>query len=317
MRAIVSRAAALLVSAIGLRADVTLPAVFGDHMVLQQEAKLAVWGWAAPGEKVTVTVGGEHADTAAGADGSWRVELAPLPTAGTPVTMTVGGKNTITVQDVLVGEVWLASGQSNMAFPLSWEPNGKELIAQSGDPQLRVYFVDNRQGIRPKAVGGGHWAVMGPDMARDVSAAAYFFGQQLRQKLNRPVGILQASWGGTAIESWMSREALQKIPEKAAGLAQVAKEEAVFPQDPAAQATQMDDFHQRDHNRVGTIEKAFHLAHDSGRRTPRRPRPRASRSRPSRRGRTRGREAPMAKATSTPNDHTPRLKSGSKRSVWL
>jgi sialate O-acetylesterase len=196
------RSSSLLLIACGLglnaaqaQADVKLPAIFGDHMVLQQDGKIPVWGWDEPGQKVTVTLGSDTADATAGADGSWRVDLAPLPTNATPVTMTVTGKNTVTFQDVLVGEVWLASGQSNMSFGLSWNPGYKDIVAQANDPQMRIYMADNRPSSRPRTVGGGHWQLVTPDSAKDSSAAAYFFGRELRQKLNRPVGLIEASWG--------------------------------------------------------------------------------------------------------------------------
>ena len=249
-------------SALGLHANVKMPAVFGDHMVLQQDGKIPVWGWAEPGEKVTVTVGSDTADATAGTDGAWRVDLAPLPTNATPVTMTVAGKNTLTFQDVLVGEVWLASGQSNMSFTLSWNPGYKDVIAQANDPQMRIYFADNRPGIRPKTVGGVRWALLTPDSAKDTSAVAFFFGRELRQKLNRPVGLMLASWGGTAIESWISGDALKNVPGKQPGLDQLAKEEAAFPKDQAGQDAVMNDFHTRDSQWVETVEKPFHIAHD-------------------------------------------------------
>jgi sialate O-acetylesterase len=125
------------------RADVRLPGIFGDHMVLQQEATLPVWGWASPQEKVTVTFGNEKAETTAGPDGKWRIDLPALP-AGTPAgTLTVAGTNTITLNDVLVGEVWLCSGQSNMELPLTKTDDAAVAAAQANDHQLRLCMAEH------------------------------------------------------------------------------------------------------------------------------------------------------------------------------
>ncbi len=242
------------------RADVSLPAIFGNHMVLQQEGKIPVWGWASPGESVKVAVGTSQAETQTAADGTWRVELPPLPTTSAPMTMTVTGKNSIRIEDVLVGEVWLASGQSNMSFALSWEPNAKELIAQANHPMMRVYEVENHPGIRPKKRNPGHWVVVTPESARNDSAVAYFFGRELQQKLNRPVGLIEASWGGTPIETWMSHEALEKIPQRAAALAQIDKEAAAFPQEPAEQEKAMNDWRARLSDWETTFQRPFEAA---------------------------------------------------------
>ena len=241
-------------------ADVTLPAIFSNHMVLQQDAKIRVWGWASPGEMVTVTLAGSEGRAQPGPDGLWRVELPPVPTTTAPTTMTVAGKNTIRIEDVLVGEVWLASGQSNMSFALSWEPNGKELIAQANHPQMRVYEVEGHPGIRPKLKNGGHWVVMTPETAGNDSAVAYFFGRELQQKLNRPVGLIEASWGGTPIETWMSADALKSIPERSAALAEVEKEAAAFPQDPAEQDKVMADWRARLTDWENRLQKPFEAA---------------------------------------------------------
>jgi sialate O-acetylesterase len=251
-------------------ANVTMPAIFGDHMVLQEDRKVPVWGWADPGEPIQVSLGKTQLQTQADAQGNWRVEFPERAPTANPATLVVAGKNTLTFQDVIVGEVWLASGQSNMAFALGWLKDSKDWLKQRGEgdvlsssnPQIRVYFVDGVPGVQPKTVGRGHWALFSPDSARDFSAVAYFFAERLQQKLGRPIGIVQAAWGGTPIETWMSREAFQGLPDKQPGLDAVAKEEAAFPKDKAAQDAAMDDFHKRDNDWVQTIEKAYHIAHD-------------------------------------------------------
>jgi sialate O-acetylesterase len=223
-------------------ADVTIPALFGYHMVLQQNAKIPVWGWADPGELIQVSLGGKQLRTEATAEGKWRVEFAPLAATDKPMELNIAGKNAINIPDVVVGEVWVASGQSNMSYPLDGSLNGKDVLAKGNDPLLRFYDVEGHPGIRPKTVGAGHWH---SDNVNGCSAVAFFFAQQLRQKLNVPVGILQAAWGGQPIETFMSREALEKIPGTADKLAEIAKEEAAFPKDPAAQKAAMDDFGKR------------------------------------------------------------------------
>ncbi len=136
--------AGLLCGAGMLEAEVKMPAIFGTHMVLQQGTKLPVWGTADAGEKVTVTVGGETGTATADADGKWRVELAPLPANSTPVSMTVAGKNTLTFEDVLVGDVWICSGQSNMEFGINNEYNAKDEVPKANIPLLRLFSCRTR-----------------------------------------------------------------------------------------------------------------------------------------------------------------------------
>jgi sialate O-acetylesterase len=253
-----------------LHADVTMPAIFGDHMMLQQGMKIPVWGWADPGEKIQVALGKEQLRTVADAQGNWRVEFPPRVNTANPTTLAVAGKTTLSFQDVIVGEVWLASGQSNMAFPLGWlsgvqdwlKQRGEGNVLTSSNPQIRIFFVDGRPAVRPDNIGGGHWVLFSPDAARDYSAVAYFFAETLQKKLGRPVAIIQAAWGGQPIETFMSKESFANIPNKQAGLDLVAAEEAAFPKDKAAQAAAMDDFHKRDSDWVQTVEAPFHVAHD-------------------------------------------------------
>lgn len=235
----------ILVPAFGARGDVKLPAVFGNAMVLQQDTKIPIWGWADPGEKIQVSLGGQQIQTQADAQGKWRVEFGPLPTTTTPMILAVAGKNAIQFQDIVVGEVWVASGQSNMAYPLIGTVGAKDAIAQADDPLLRIYDDANRPGIRPKTIGAGYWYPVTTNRVGGTSAVAYYFGRQLRQKLNRPVGLIEGSWGGTPIETWMSADALRKIPDTEAGLAEIAKQDAAFPHDPAQQQAAMDDWGKR------------------------------------------------------------------------
>jgi len=195
-----------------LRADVKLPSIFGDHMVLQQEASLPVWGTADAGEKVTVTVGTETASTTADAAGKWMIKLPPLPNGLPPVTMTVTGKNTLKFEDVLVGEVWLLGGQSNMEFHLIEADKGVEATAQANDPQLRLFNVAHRTALLPNSDPGGHWQLCTPDTAKNFSAVGYYFGRELRGTLHRPIGLISSNAGGTPAQAWSSPSSLKKDP---------------------------------------------------------------------------------------------------------
>ena len=200
------------------RADVRLPGIFGDHMVLQQDATLPVWGWASPQEKVTVTFSGKSANTTAGADGKWRIDLPALP-AGTPAgALTVAGTNTVTINDVLVGEVWICSGQSNMELPLSKTDDAPKVAAQATDDQLRICMVPSnlalapRDDISPNGPATDIWEVCSPATVSKFSAVGYYFGRNLRSDLKRPVGIIESSWGGTAAQVWTDPATLQSNP---------------------------------------------------------------------------------------------------------
>ncbi|MGB8353093.1 MAG: hypothetical protein WCD79_04330 [Chthoniobacteraceae bacterium] len=174
-----------------LQADVKMPSVFGDHMVLQQEAALPVWGTADAGEKVMVSVGGKQGNATADADGKWLVKLDPLPTGTSPVTMTVTGKNTVKFDDVLVGEVWFCSGQSNMAFNFARTDQAAADTAKANDPQMRYFHVSGSPGLEPSSsFACGKWEICTPEVASLYSGVAYFFGRELRGRLNRPVGLM-------------------------------------------------------------------------------------------------------------------------------
>jgi len=202
----------VLVSARPCLADVRLPAIFGDHMVLQQEAKLPVWGTADAGEKVTVTVGTESASATADSEGKWRVELQALPSGSAQVTMTVTGKNKLIFSDVLVGDVWVCSGQSNMEYPLSGAHNASGELPKASDPGLRLFHVQRKTSLQPETDVGGSWQVCTPETAKNFTAVGYFFGRELRTSLKRPIGLIEASWSGTEAQAWTSLSGLQKEP---------------------------------------------------------------------------------------------------------
>lgn len=213
-----------------LWADVKLPAIFGDHMVLQQAAKLPVWGTADPDEQVTVQVGNESGTTAAGADGKWRIKLPPLPGGSSSLTMTVTGKNSLKFEDVMIGDVWVCSGQSNMEFALTSAHNAQTEIPKASDSLLRIFLVKNKASLEPLADVEGKWELSSPETVPKFSAVAYFFGRELRSKLNHPIGLIGSYWGGTPAQSWVSLSGLQKDPPFQFYLNAYQKNVADFPQ---------------------------------------------------------------------------------------
>jgi sialate O-acetylesterase len=194
-------------------ADVKMPAIFGDHMLLQQDIKIPVWGWADAGEAVTVSIGNRSGKTVAGADGKWRVNLEPLPSNAAPQTLTVAGKNNLKFEDVLVGDVWVCSGQSNMEFGLGGSHSGREDQPKASDPQIRLFRVPHTDRAEPQADVNAKWEVCTPQTAGGFSAVAYYFAREIKQSLNnRPIGLIGTYWGGTPAQSWVSLSGLQKDP---------------------------------------------------------------------------------------------------------
>ena len=192
--------------------DVKLPGVFGDHMVLQRDEAVPIWGWAEPGEKVIVTLAVQSKATTADEGGRWSVKLDALK-AGGPYVLKVQGKNTIEKTDVLVGEVWLCSGQSNMAMTVDRAANKDEEIHAANYPHIRMLQVARDPADTPQNDCKGQWQVCSPDTVGLYSATAYFFGRELHKELNVPIGLINASWGGSKIQAWTSRSLQASIPE--------------------------------------------------------------------------------------------------------
>ena len=211
---------ALIVTEAGLRAEIKLPALISDRMVLQQGAKVPLWGMAEPGERVTVTLNSQEAKAVADAEGRWSLKLGPL-SAGGPFPVTFVGNNTITLHDVLVGEVWVCSGQSNMAMTVgptrppyfTGVTNYQEELRTANYPLLRLFTVEKGVALKPQRDVKGYWVSARPETVNDFSAVGYFFGRQLLQTLNVPVGIVNSSLGSTTAEVWMSRATLESDPE--------------------------------------------------------------------------------------------------------
>lgn len=192
------------------RANVTMPSIFGDHMVLQKEMKIPVWGWANPGEDVTVTFAGQRAATTADDQGNWRVDLDKTPANASPQTLTVTGRNTIAFHDVLIGDVWLAAGQSNMEMGLSEVHNAAQVLPTVNDPMLRFFNVETSDtAIEPRKNVPGTWRIATLDNANRFSGAAYFFIHEIRKDRNIPIGLLRTGHGGTGAQTWLSVEAIK------------------------------------------------------------------------------------------------------------
>jgi sialate O-acetylesterase len=203
----------LVLLPVGAVGEVRLPAVIGENMVLQQGRELPIWGWAAPGEKVTVTLAGTSRSAEADADGAWRVRL-PAMQAGGPHEMTVaGGENTITLRNVMVGEVWLCSGQSNMFWEVRRSADAEQEIADANYPDVRLFSVTKKTAEQPLQDVRGRWSECDPNTVADFSAVAYFFGRELLKNIHVPIGLIHSSVGGSAIELWMPREVLMADPE--------------------------------------------------------------------------------------------------------
>ena len=203
---------AILLCAIAAHAEVRLPAIIGDNMVFQQGVKIRIWGTAKPDERVTVTFNTHSSSAVATTEGRWEVFLGPFK-AGGPFELMVKGENVLTIKNVLVGEVWLCSGQSNMEWPLINTFNGDDTVAEANFPQIRLFTVEKHTSTTPLTDVEGHWVITTPDEAAHFSAVGYFFGRELYRQLKVPVGLIHSSWGGTPAEAWTSNDALRSVPE--------------------------------------------------------------------------------------------------------
>ena len=193
-----------------LQAEIKLPRLFADHMVIQQGATVPVWGWADNGEKVNVTFRGRTQKTLA-QDGRWMVQFGKT-SAGGPFDLVVSGKNTITLKDVMVGEVWICSGQSNMEWPMSQSFEAEAALSAAKYPNLRLLKVEKMKANEPISDIQGSWKECAPESVKDFSAVAYYFGRDLHKSLQVPVGLIQTAWGGSPAEVWMSKDVLEGNP---------------------------------------------------------------------------------------------------------
>ena len=217
----------LVVLTSGASADVRLPAIFSDHAVLLSNAPAPVWGWADAGEKVEVSFAGQTKSATPDAGGKWTVKLDALKPGG-PHELTVKGKNTLTVKDVLVGEVWLGSGQSNMAFLVLGSSTAEQAKAAADLPNIRMFTVTSAAAPAAQEDCTGEWVVCSPNTVGRFSATLYFCGREIHKSLGVPVGLIHSSVGGTPIEWWISPEAQDKSPELKAFFEAVRTDAAHF-----------------------------------------------------------------------------------------
>lgn len=193
-------------------AAVSLPAMFSDHMVLQQKAPVKIWGKADPGEKISISILKQNLSVTAGTDGKWTAWLKPLSVGG-PVSMTIKGSNTIIINDILIGDNWLASGQSNMELRVNQCNNYEQEAKAANYPQIRLFRVKNGVSNVPLDDVSGKWEICSPDNVGKYTAAGYYFTRDLYQHHKIPMGLIEADWGATNAQSWTPLDALQANPQ--------------------------------------------------------------------------------------------------------
>ncbi len=238
-----------------LQADVKPNPLFTDGAVLQRGQPVPVWGTARSGEKVTVEIAGQKAGTTA-AEGKWSVNLKPLKEGG-PHTMKITGDNAVTVNNLLVGEVWVCSGQSNMEWKFAASHNAQEEGPKADFPKIRMFTVNKKVSAKPLAEAEGSWVECSPQTVGGFSAVGYFFARDLYQKLGVPVGMIHTSWGGTPAQAWTSLEGFGTDPELK-GYVDAAKQKlATYDADVAGYAARMEEFNTKIKEWNETTGKAY------------------------------------------------------------
>lgn len=265
-----------LISVSDARAALELPSLFTDSMVLQRDQPVRIWGWAEPGARVTVTMGTQKPTATTEPNGRWSLTLDPFP-AGGPHTMSISdGATSVTLKDILVGEVWLCSGQSNMAMTVSRAAHADTEAAAADYPQIRMFRVSSGHSTEPQDRCQGNWTVCSPSTVGGFSATAYFFGRRLHQELGVPVGLINSSVGGTSIESWTSMPAQSAVAAIAPRLDAWKASDADYDETLAASNYE---------KALGSWQKRAAAAKASGKPAPRKPqlavRPRQDRNYPS------------------------------------
>jgi len=203
----------LNVITLSVQAEVRLPDILGDSMVLQQNQKVPIWGFAEVGETVVVTFQRQKITVVTDEKGKWRVDLKPLKADFTPQTLTIEGKNKIELKNILVGEVWLVSGQSNMQWTLFQSNDGAAEVAKANHPNIRLFNVSREVAFRKKQGKLGEWKNCNPESVKDFSGAGYYFGVELQKTLNVPIGLINSSYGGSQAEAWTPVEYLSANPD--------------------------------------------------------------------------------------------------------
>jgi sialate O-acetylesterase len=197
-----------------LTAAVTLPSVLNSHMVLQRDQPVPLWGWATPGEKVSVSFAGQTKDVTADAEGTWKVSLDAMPANANPQAMVIRGSNEIRLDDILVGEVWIGSGQSNMQWSVEASDKPAEEIAAASHPGIRLFLVPLVSSPVKNRNVDASWTACSPESIPKFSAVLYYMGRHLHRELNVPVGLIASSWGGSRIEPWTPIEGFAQVPSQ-------------------------------------------------------------------------------------------------------
>ncbi|OXA75175.1 sialate O-acetylesterase [Flavobacterium aquidurense] len=221
-----------------LCAQVKLPALVADNMVLQQNSKVNLWGWASPNEKINIQLGWQNTsiDVLANADGNWKISVDTPQGSDKPYTISIQASNKIVLNNVLIGEIWICSGQSNMYFPVgkedgTWKTgvkNYEEELKNASYPNIRLFTVATNASPRPLDDVNGSWKECSPTNVYTFSAVAYFFGRELYQKLKVPIGLISTSWGGTKAEAWTAQNILEENTDFLPILEQDAKNEKLY-----------------------------------------------------------------------------------------
>ena len=250
-----------LLSATATWADIRLPAIIGDNMMLQAGEKAPIWGWADPDETVYLSVSWHRMErrVSADTDGKWAFTIT-TPPAGGPYEITLKGKNTIALKNILVGEVWVCSGQSNMQMTVQSSNNAEEEIAAAKYPKIRLFSVARKVADAPQDDCEGSWVECSPETVPGFSAVGYFFGRELRKKLDTPIGLIHTSWGGTPAEAWTSPAIMKSDPDFEPILKRYADAVANYP-------TAIVQYKER----VEAWKKAVEQARSEGKSAPRRP----------------------------------------------
>jgi len=222
-------------------AAVSLPAFFSDGMVLQRNTPCPIWGWAKRGEQAVVQLGNLRYEAVADETGRWSVTLPPMPAARSQRLLVTGPTNSIAINDVAIGEVWVASGQSNMVWSVARSNGGAEAVAASGNPDIRFFKVANAASVIPLPDVTGKWLAASSANTGNFSAAAYFMARELHQSLQVPIGIVQTAWGGSPAEAWVSATSLTADPSLLPVLQTWARHLEAYPRMKAAHAVAVEE----------------------------------------------------------------------------
>lgn len=242
----------LFVSSFPVVANITLPKIFASNMVLQRDKVVRIWGWSNKGESVTVSFNGQRVRTKGDKTGQWVVELKPMTMSGAGLAMTIEGKNKISLSNILLGDVYICSGQSNMEWVIKNTNHAAEEIAAANYPGIRFFTVPKATAFSPaNDLPGGEWQECNPGTVGDFSAVAYFFGRKLYKDIGVPIGLIHSSWGGTNVQAWISWDSMgQREPYKSVDFSKIEKDKEGMEQ-------RMNQFRESLKNDKGTKEKWF------------------------------------------------------------